>query len=98
MKEFLFGENMLRIGGKTYDSSIFGKKLRTQIMKNDYRLGNLILRFPNELICQMIFRYDSLKYNFREADCSVEITNRRIRIREEAKIFIYDEELGKNLH
>jgi hypothetical protein len=94
---FKFGESLGRIGTVKYKSPIYARKLITQILKDDYGLGNLILKFPEELIDQRVFRYESLDHISEEARCCVEICNMRVRIREEPKSFIYDEEICENL-
>jgi hypothetical protein len=92
-----FGESLDRINAIDYESLRFARKLRTQILKEYYGLGNLILRFPVELIDQRIFRYDSLEYIFEKARCCVEICNPRIKLRDLTRTLNYDEEIGECL-
>jgi hypothetical protein len=60
MLYFRFEESLRRIKAVEYESPKFARKLRTPILKNDYSLGNLVLRFPVQLIERRIFRYDNL--------------------------------------
>jgi hypothetical protein len=90
-----FGLSMNRIEAIDFESPRFSMKLRTEILKNDYNLGNLILRFPVELIDQRIFEYESLMHIFERARYCVRINTPRIQRKEVAKEFTYDAEIGE---
>jgi hypothetical protein len=62
-----FGLSMDRIEATDFEFPRYSRKLRTEILKNDYNLWNLILWFPVELVDQRIFRYDDLMHIFEKA-------------------------------